>query len=68
MRDLFPPRRCGLQDMANQLLADRDAPPVGANWASKFVKRHEELKMRFTRRYNYQRALCEDPNVIRKWF
>ncbi|RFN43579.1 hypothetical protein FIE12Z_12184 [Fusarium flagelliforme] len=30
--------------MANQLLADRDAPPVGRNWASKFVKRHTELK------------------------
>lgn len=64
----FPPRLCGVQDMANRLLADRDAPPVGVNWASKFVKRHEELKTRFTRRYDYQRALCEDPNVIREWF
>ncbi len=64
----FPPRLCGVQDMANRLLADRDAPPVGVNWASKFVKRHEGLKTRFTRRYDYQRALCEDPNVIREWF
>ena len=33
VRDLdsrsFPPRLSGVQDMANRLLADRDAPPVG---------------------------------------
>lgn len=38
----FPPRLRGVEDMANRLLADRDAPPVGINWASKFVKRHQE--------------------------
>lgn len=26
---LFPPRLCGVEDMANRLLADRDAPQVG---------------------------------------
>jgi hypothetical protein len=26
------------------------------------------LKCRFARRYNYQRALCEDPRAIRDWF
>ncbi len=25
----FPPRLCGVEDMANQLLRVRDAPPVG---------------------------------------
>jgi hypothetical protein len=64
----FPPRLCGVRDMANRLLADRYAPSVGVNWASNFVKRHKELKTRFTRRYDYQRALCEDPNVISGWF
>ncbi|SCO92426.1 uncharacterized protein FRV6_16554 [Fusarium oxysporum] len=33
--------------MANRLLADRDASPVGKRWASNFVKRHKELKTRF---------------------
>jgi len=33
--------------MANRLLADRDAPPVGKRWASNFVKQHKELKTRF---------------------
>ncbi|RKK10989.1 hypothetical protein BFJ66_g17414 [Fusarium oxysporum f. sp. cepae] len=37
-------------------------------WASNFVKRQPELKTRFQRRYDYQRAKCEDPTVIRNWF
>ncbi|KAJ3454531.1 hypothetical protein MRS44_013131 [Fusarium solani] len=43
----FPPRLRGVEEMANRLLADRDAPPVGKRWASNFVKRHDELKTRF---------------------
>ena len=43
----FPPRLSGVQDMANRLLADRDAPPVGPRWASNFVKRHKELYYAF---------------------
>ncbi|RKL07269.1 hypothetical protein BFJ70_g16936 [Fusarium oxysporum] len=54
--------------MANRLLADRDAPPVGKRWASNFVKRHKELKTRYFRTYDYQRAKCEDPPVMRNWF
>ncbi|SCO92444.1 related to transposase [Fusarium oxysporum] len=54
--------------MANRLLADRDASPVGKRWASNFVKRHKELKTRFFRKYDYQRAKCEDPTIIRNWF
>lgn len=64
----FPPRLCGVQDMANRLLADRGAPPVGPRWASNLVKRHKELTTRFTRRYDYKRALCEDPKLIQPWF
>jgi hypothetical protein len=54
--------------MADQLLADRDAPPVGTRWASNFVRRHPDLKTRFFRKYDYQRAKCEDPTIIRNWF
>ena len=35
----FPPRLRGVEDMANQLLRLRDAPPVGKLWAHNFVKR-----------------------------
>jgi hypothetical protein len=61
----FPPRLRGVEVMANQLLADRNAPPVGKRWASNFVKRHKELKTRFFRNYDYKRAKCEDPTIIR---
>ena len=64
----FHPRLCGVEDMANRLLADRDASPAGPRWASSFVKRHIELTTCFTRRYDYQRAQCEDADVINAWF
>ena len=64
----FPPRLRGVEDMANQLLRERDAPPVGQRWAHNFVKRQPELRTRYTRRYDYQRAKCEDPKVIGEWF
>ncbi len=61
----FPPRLSVVEDMANQLLATRDASRVGKHWASNFVKRRPELQTRFQRRYDYQRAKCEDLEVIR---
>ncbi|KAL9572239.1 hypothetical protein ACKAV7_003622 [Fusarium commune] len=64
----FPPRLRGVEEMANRLLADRDASPVSKRWASNFVRRHKELKTRFFRKYDYQRAQCGDPTVIRNWF
>jgi len=64
----FPPRLCGVEDMANQLLRERDAPPVGKLWAHRFVKRQPEIRTRYTRRYDYQRAKCEDPKIIGEWF
>ena len=49
----FPPRLCGVEDMANQLRRVRDAPPVGKRWAYNFVKRQPELRTCYTRRYDY---------------
>ncbi|EGU85420.1 hypothetical protein FOXB_04063 [Fusarium oxysporum f. sp. conglutinans Fo5176] len=63
-----PPRLRDVEEIANQLLADRQAQPVSKNWASNYIKRQPELKTRFQRRYDYQRARCEDPIVIRNWF
>jgi hypothetical protein len=57
-----------VEDMADRLLATRDALRVGTRWASNFVKRRLELRTRFQRKYDYQRAKCEDPEVIRSWF
>ena len=64
----FPPRLRGVEDMANHLRRERDAPPVGQRWAHNFVKRQPELRTRYTRRYDYQRAKCEDPKVVSEWF
>jgi hypothetical protein len=64
----FPSRLRFVEEIANSLLADRDASPVGKRWAHNFVKRQPELKTRIFRRYDYQRAKCEDPTIIRGWF
>ena len=41
---------------------------VGENWVRKFINRHEQLKAKYTRKYDYQRALCEGPKTINDWF
>jgi len=65
------PRQSTVREMANILLAARGLTPpltVGINWASTFVNRRDELRTRFSVRYDYQRALNEDPKVLRAWF
>ena len=64
----FPPRIVNVEDMANTILESRDARRVGTRWASTFVNRQPELKMRLSRAYDHQRALCEDPEKIKAWF
>jgi hypothetical protein len=64
----FAPHLAGVEDMANLLLAERGQKPVGKNWAQTFVKRQPELRTRFNRVYDFQRALCEDPGLIDAWF
>ena len=65
------PRTATVREMANILLAARGShppPTVGKNWLSKFVKRRDELRTRFSVRYDYQRALNEDLKALRDWF
>ena len=54
--------------MANKLLAARHRDPVGKNWADNFIRRTPELRTRWTRPYDRQRALNEDPRAVRAWF
>lgn len=42
-----PPRLCDVEDMANRLLGDCNAPSVEKRWATNFVKRQPQLKIRF---------------------
>lgn len=64
----FPPRPQAVQEMADLLLAERDALPVGKNWTTNFIKRRTEIKTKFSRKYDYKRAQCEDPTIIGDWF
>jgi hypothetical protein len=64
----FPPRLAAVADMANSLRAERHVGQVSVNWPRTFIKRQPELKVKFNRKYDYKRALCEDPEVIRGWF
>ena len=65
------PRPSMVREMANVLLEKRGITPVssvGEKWVYNFVKRRPLLSSRFSKRYNYERAKCEDPKVIREWF
>jgi hypothetical protein len=64
----FPPRPQAVQEMADLLLSERGESPVGINWATSFIKRRTEIKSKFSRRYDYKRAKCEDPKIIQEWF
>jgi hypothetical protein len=64
----FSPTLGEVGDMANKLLAARGEEHVGPTWARRLVNRTNELKMRFTRAKDHQRAKQEDPVVISNWF
>lgn len=64
----FAPQLSAVADMANSLRAERNLGPIGTNWPSTFVKRQPELKVKFNQKYDYKRAKCKDPKVIRGWF
>jgi hypothetical protein len=57
----FPPRLAAVKDMDDSLLTEHHRNPVGQNWAKTFVKRQQELKVKFNQKCDYKRALCENP-------
>ena len=54
--------------MADSSLAARGGDKVGENWPSIFIYRRPELRTQSFRKYDYQRAKCEDLEVISNWF
>lgn len=64
----FAPTYAVVRDMADKLLAALGAGQVGQKWPANFVRRTEFLTTRFNRAYDRQRALCEDPVLISRWF
>jgi hypothetical protein len=67
----FPPQRAIVEAMANTMLNTKQPSSpqtVGKNWVTKFVKRHPELSSVYNRKFDNQRAQCEDPKLISLWF
>jgi hypothetical protein len=64
----FAPTLCAVRDMADKLLSKRGAGQVGKLWPRNFVNRTDSLTTRFNRPYDWQRAVCEDPDTISGWF
>jgi hypothetical protein len=64
----FPPKPRYVCEMAIALLAQDGEGKVGKNWVSSFVKRRQELRSMFTRKYDYRRALSEGLDIIKEWF
>lgn len=60
----LPPRFNYVKGMASIL----SQSTIGKHWVSRFIERHEEVRSCYTRQYDYQRALCEDPKIIQDWF
>jgi hypothetical protein len=57
-----------VKDIADSLLAERHRNPVSQNWAANCIQRQPELKVKFNQKYDYKRALCKDPEIIRGLF
>jgi hypothetical protein len=70
----IPPTQALVHEIAELLLKERvrttpDAnPKLGVHWVYRFIQRHPELQSQYNRKYDYQRAKCEDPKTIRAWF
>lgn len=75
----MPLRIATMRQMADLLIAKRykgttsstvktTTPTVGQHWVQNFIKRDNDLQSKYNRKYDYQRAKCEDPRLIREWF
>jgi len=68
----LPLQMSNVRHLAQLLLSARlkssKEATIGENWVSRFIQRHPELKSKYTRRYDYQRVKCEDPELIKGWF
>jgi len=71
-----------IRQMADLLLRERGSPvlldtsvtetvdktnTVGEKWTRRFLNRQLDLKSKYLRKYDYQRALCEDPEKVLAW-
>lgn len=64
----FSPLIIDVREMVNHILESRGSRRVEKQWPYRFIQRRDELRRRFSRVYDFQRALCEDPELINAWF
>lgn len=60
-------RRCAELILSERLPHNQSIEMVG-HWVTHFVHRHPELASKYSRKYDYQRAKCENPDLIQAWF
>jgi hypothetical protein len=66
----YPLTVTGVRDAARILLQQRVGldGKIGINWPQRYIDRRPALKSQYSRKYDSQRAQCEDPEVIGAWF
>jgi hypothetical protein len=65
----LPPTYAIIHKIADLLLSQRKSGlTTRKNWIGNFIQHHDNLISKYTRKYDYQRAKCEDPEVINQWF
>ena len=67
----YPLKVHAVGDAAKLLLQQRVGLPsasIRKNWARNFINRQPQIKSKYTRTYDHQRAQCEDPLQIQAWF
>ena len=61
----FSPTLPFVEKMANQLLKQRlPTGSVGKNWLRRWVRRNNVVMAKHLHKYDYQRAKCEDPEIL----
>ena len=65
----FSPTLPFVTKMANQLLRQQlPSRSVGKNWLRRWVARNNILMAKYLRKYDHQRAKCEDLEILGNWF
>ena len=41
---------------------------IRGHWINCFIKHHPELRLKYSRKYDYQCAKCKDSKLIKAWF
>ena len=54
--------------MVDLLLFKGGESLIKKNQTINFIKRRTEIKAKFSQKYDYKRAKCEDPKIIQEWF